>query len=72
MLVRFAPQARYVAHTHIWNEELHLLDGNLQIDENEMTSGDYHFSEPGSRHTHIHSRTGSTGFLVTSTADMLG
>jgi RNA polymerase sigma-70 factor (ECF subfamily) len=72
MLVRFAPQTSFGAHTHAWNEEYHLLDGTLQIDENEMTSGDYYFSEPGSRHTHIHSRTGSTCFVVTSTGDMLG
>ncbi len=33
MLVRFAPGARFTAHTHAWNEECHLLEGDLWIDE---------------------------------------
>src|SRR2546423_1501441 len=33
MLVRLAPGASYPAHTHAGVEELHLLDGELWIDE---------------------------------------
>ena len=36
MLVRLAPGARYPAHTHAGTEELHLLDGELWIDERKL------------------------------------
>jgi RNA polymerase sigma-70 factor (ECF subfamily) len=71
MLVRFAPGAQYAAHTHAGSEECHLLDGTLRIDERDLLPGDYHYSEPGSRHTYNYSRTGCTCFLVTSTGDTL-
>src|SRR5947209_18079124 len=36
MLVRLAPGASYPAHTHAGIEELHLLDGELWIDEKKL------------------------------------
>jgi hypothetical protein len=39
MLVRLAPGARYPAHTHAGVEELHLLDGQLWIDERKLFPG---------------------------------
>ncbi len=47
MLVRLAPGARYPAHTHAGNEELHLLDGELWIDERKLRPGDYSYCAPG-------------------------
>ena len=39
MLVRLAPGASYPAHTHAGVEELHLLDGELWIDERKLVPG---------------------------------
>jgi len=43
MLVRLAPGASYPAHTHAGVEELHLLDGELWIDERKLSPGDYNY-----------------------------
>src|ERR1044072_2804801 len=49
MLVRLAPGASYPAHTHAGVEELHLLDGELWIDERKLFPGDYNYGSPGAR-----------------------
>jgi anti-sigma factor ChrR (cupin superfamily) len=47
MLVRLAPGAHYPPHTHAAVEELHLLEGELWIDERKLHPGDYNRAEPG-------------------------
>jgi hypothetical protein len=71
MLVRLAPGARYPAHTHAGTEELHLLDGELWIDERKLRPGDYSYSVPGTADERVWSETGCTCVLVTSTLDIL-
>ena len=71
MLVRLAPGARYPAHTHADVEELHLLDGELWIDERKLFPGDYNYGAPGAGDEHVWSETGCTCLLVTSTQDIL-
>ena len=71
MLVRLAPGARYPAHTHAAVEELHLLDGELWIDERKLFPGDYNYGAPGGGDEHVWSETGCTCVLVTSTKDVL-
>jgi anti-sigma factor ChrR (cupin superfamily) len=71
MLVRLAPGASYPAHTHAGVEELHLLDGELWIDERKLFPGDYNYGAPGARDERIWSETGCTCLLVTSTDDTL-
>lgn len=71
MLVRLAPGARYPAHTHAGVEELHLLDGELWIDERKLLPGDYNYGPPGASDERVWSETGCTCVLVTSTRDML-
>jgi anti-sigma factor ChrR (cupin superfamily) len=71
MLVRLAPGARYPAHTHAGVEELHLLDGELWIDERKLFPGDYNHGAPGAADEHVWSETGCTCLLVTSTKDTL-
>jgi hypothetical protein len=71
MLVRLAPGASYPAHTHSDVEELHLLDGELWIDERKLFPGDYNFAAPGSSDTRVQSETGCTCLLITSTRDVL-
>jgi anti-sigma factor ChrR (cupin superfamily) len=71
MLVRLAPDASYPAHTHAGVEELHLLDGELWIDDRKLVPGDYNFAEPGTGDKRVWSETGCTCVLVTSTKDTL-
>jgi anti-sigma factor ChrR (cupin superfamily) len=71
MLVRLAPGASYPAHTHAGAEELHLLDGELWIDERKLFPGDYNYGAPGSGDERVWSETGCTCLLVTSTKDVL-
>ena len=71
MLVRLAPGARYPAHTHAGIEELHLLDGELWIDERKLFPGDYNYGPPGATDYRVFSGTGCTCVLVTSMEDVL-
>jgi len=71
MLVRLAPGASYPAHTHAGTEELHLLEGELWIDERKLFPGDYNFGRPGEGDQRVWSETGCTCVLITSTEDIL-
>jgi anti-sigma factor ChrR (cupin superfamily) len=71
MLVRLAPGASYPGHTHAGVEELHLLDGELWIDERKLFPGDYNYGAPGASDDRVWSETGCTCILITSTKDAL-
>jgi len=71
MVVRLAPGAEYPPHEHADIEELHLLDGELWIDERKLYPGDYNRAEPGTADKRVWSETGCTCVLVTSTRDLL-
>src|SRR5436309_5848678 len=71
ILKRLAPGASYPAHTHAGVEELHLLDGELWIDERKLFPGDYNYGAPGAGDERVWSETGCTCVLVTSTKDVL-
>jgi anti-sigma factor ChrR (cupin superfamily) len=71
MLVRLAPGGEYPPHTHAGVEELHLLDGELWIDERKLYPGDYNRAERGTGDKRVWSETGCTCVLITSTEDRL-
>ena len=71
MLVRLAPGGSYPAHDHAAVEELHLLNGELWIDERKLFAGDYNRAEPGTGDQRVWSETGCACVLVTSTMDVL-
>lgn len=71
MLVRLAPGGDYPPHTHAGVEELHLLDGELWIDDRKLYPGDYNRAEPGTGDKRVWSETGCTCVLITSTRDIL-
>jgi anti-sigma factor ChrR (cupin superfamily) len=71
MLVRLAPGVDYPPHTHAGVEELHLLDGELWIDDRKLYPGDYNRAEPGTGDQRVWSETGCTCVLITSTRDVL-
>ena len=71
MLVRLAPGTEYPPHTHAGVEELHLLSGELWIDERKLSAGDYNRAEPGTSDRRVWSETGCTCLLTTSTQDVL-
>lgn len=72
MLVRLAPGAEYPPHTHSGVEELHLLDGELWIDDRKLYPGDFNRAEPGTGDKRVWSETGCTCVLITSRDDVLG
>lgn len=72
MLVRLLPGVEYPPHTHAGVEELHLLDGELWIDDNKLYPGDYNRAEAMTSDKRVWSETGCTCVLITSTADRLG
>ena len=71
MLVRLEPDTEYPPHEHAGVEELHLLDGELWIDERKLRPGDYNRAEAPSEDRRVWSETGCTCVLVTSTRDIL-
>jgi anti-sigma factor ChrR (cupin superfamily) len=71
MLVRLAAGASYPAHVHAGDEELHLLDGELWIDDRKLVPGDYNHAAPGTGDNRVWSETGCTCLLVTSSQDIL-
>jgi quercetin dioxygenase-like cupin family protein len=71
MLVRLGPGVAYPPHSHAGVEELHLLDGELWIEDRKLYPGDYNRCEPGTADSHVWSETGCTCVLVTSFGDIL-
>ena len=72
MLVRLLPGVEYPPHTHAGTEELHLLEGELWIDERKLYPGDYNRAEAPTGDKRVWSETGCTCVLITSTEDILG
>ena len=71
MLVRLLPNVEYPPHTHAGREELHLLDGELWIDDRKLYPGDYNRAEAPTGDKRVWSETGCTCVLITSTKDIL-
>ena len=71
MLVRLAPGTDYPPHRHAGIEELHLLGGELMIDDRKLYPGDYSRAEVGSVDRRVWSETGCTCVLITSAKDVL-
>ncbi len=71
MLVRLGPGVDYPPHEHAGVEELHLLQGELWINERKLFPGDYNRAEPGTSDSRVWSETGCTCVLITSPADIL-
>ena len=71
MLVQLAPGVAYPPHSHAGVEELHLLDGELWIDDRKLYPGDYNRAESGTTDRRVWSETGCTCVLITSPRDEL-
>jgi hypothetical protein len=71
MLVRLAPGVAYPPHEHAGVEELHLLQGELWIDDRKLYPGDYNRAERGTGDQRVWSATGCTCLLMTSPDDVL-
>ena len=71
MLVRLDPGIDYPPHAHAGVEELHLLDGELWIDDRKLQPGDYNRAEAGTADKRVWSATGCTCVLITSPDDEL-
>lgn len=62
--------AAYPAHTHIKNEEIFMLTGDLHIGDRVLGPGDYHRAEAGSRHDVNRSEEGCTLLAIISIEDL--
>jgi anti-sigma factor ChrR (cupin superfamily) len=71
MLVRLAPGTAYPPHRHAGTEELHLLEGELWIDDRKLVAGDYNRAIAGTADKRVWSETGCTCLLITSPSDLL-
>jgi anti-sigma factor ChrR (cupin superfamily) len=71
MLVRLLPGIDYPPHEHADTEELHLLEGELWINDRKLFAGDYHRAEAGSADLRVWSECGCTCVLITSMRDRL-
>ena len=71
MLVRLEPGAECPPHAHAGVEELHLLYGELWVDDRKLSPGDYRRAEAGTSHLRVWSATGCTCVLIASTRDVL-
>ena len=71
MLVRLAPGVDYPPHSHAGVEELHLLNGELWINDHKLYPGDYNRAEPGTADKRVWSETGCTCVLITSPRDLI-
>jgi anti-sigma factor ChrR (cupin superfamily) len=71
MLVRLEPDTYYPPHRHAGTEELHLLEGELWIEDRKLVPGDYNYREAGTADQRVWSETGCTCLLITSPSDSL-
>jgi anti-sigma factor ChrR (cupin superfamily) len=71
MLVRLAPGTDYPPHRHAGVEELHLLHGELMVNDRTLYPGDYIRADAGSVDHRVRSETGCTCVLLTSTHDVI-
>jgi len=71
MLVRLAPGTEYPPHRHADIEELHLLYGELMVNDKKLYAGDFIRAEPRSVDHRVWSETGCTCLLLTSAKDTI-
>ena len=71
MLVRLAPGTDYPSHRHEGIEELHMLHGELIVDDTTYYPGDYRKADAGTVDRRVWSETGCTCVLVTSYHDAI-
>jgi hypothetical protein len=71
MLVRLEPGVAYPPHTHAGVEELHLLQGELWIDDRKLFPGEYNYGKQGASDQRVWTETGCTCVLITSPSDEL-
>lgn len=69
--MRLAPGLAYPSYSHAGIEELHLLAGELWIEDRKLFPGDYNRAEPGAADQRVYSETGCTCVLITSSEDVL-
>jgi len=71
MLVLLAAGAEYPPHTHAGVEELHLLHGELWIDNQKLDPGECKRAKAGTADGVVWSETGCTCVLITSPRDLI-
>lgn len=62
-LLRFAPGARYPAHSHGMAEECLMLEGEVTIGDLHLSAGDFNLAHVGSEHSELVSETGALVYV---------
>jgi quercetin dioxygenase-like cupin family protein len=63
LLLRMEPGATFPRHVHPAGEQLYVLDGSVEIDEQQLGAGDYLYTAPGAAHA-VASLRGCTLFIT--------
>jgi quercetin dioxygenase-like cupin family protein len=63
ILLKFEPGASYPYHNHPAGEELFVLEGEVVIEGEKLTAGDYLYTPPGYKHA-VHTTQGCTVFFM--------
>ncbi|MGH2665616.1 cupin domain-containing protein [Flavobacterium sp.] len=62
-LLKFEPGAAYSRHFHPAGEEVFVLEGKIQFDDDHLQPGDYLYTPPGSVHA-VYSKEGCVVLFV--------
>jgi len=65
-LVKLSPHAAIPGHSHSYDEESYVIEGEVMLDGTLCRQGDYHFAAAGSQHRLISSDAGCTLLVKTS------
>ena len=62
-LLKFEPGASYARHSHPAGEEVFVLEGKIQFDDDHLQTGDYLYTPPGAIHA-AYSKEGAVVLFV--------
>lgn len=63
LLVKLDAGASFPEHNHPGGEEVFVLEGDIQLDQHRLGTGDYLYTPPGEKHA-VWSQKGCTVFVV--------
>jgi anti-sigma factor ChrR (cupin superfamily) len=64
LLFKLDPGASYPEHEHLTGEDIYVIEGDMQIGDVSLTTGDYYRTPPGGRNSNS-SKNGCTVLVVT-------
>lgn len=62
-LVRLEPGFTMTGHTHPFDEETLMLEGDLMLGDLQLSAGDFHFAAAGATHGNVSTRQGCLAYM---------